>query len=218
VFSPDGSRIIFSSSRKGPFDLYETSANGSGKDQTILESAQTKVPSSWSADGRYIVYDVFDPKGTGIWALPLTGDRKPFAVVARNFVALAGQFSRDTQWIAYQASESGRFEVYVQSFPNGGERRQVSLDGGAAPQWRADGKELYFLALDNTMMAVSISSAVGKITSGKPVPLFKLTDVKTSGGLRPFAVAPDGQRFLVNVPADTSPIPITMIFNWHPPK
>ena len=218
VFSPDGSRIIFSSSRKGPFDLYETSANGSGKDDAILESPQTKIPSSWSADGRYILYDAFDPKGTGIWAMPLTGDRKPFAVVARNFVALAGQFSRDTQWIAYQASESGRFEVYVQSFPNGGERRQVSLDGGAAPQWRADGKELYFLALDNTMMAVSISSAAGKITSGKPVPLFKLTNVKTSGGLRPFVVAPDGQRFLVNVPADNYPVPITVIFNWHPPK
>jgi hypothetical protein len=106
----------------------------------------------------------------------------------------------------------------MQSFPNGGERRQVSLDGGVAPHWRADGKELYFLALDNTMMAVSISSAAGKITSGKPVPLFKLADVKTSGGLRPFVVAPDGQRFLVNVPADGSRVPITVIYNWHPPK
>ena len=129
------------------------------------------------------------------------------------------QFSPDGRWVAYQTNESGRFEVVVQPFPEVGGKWQVSTAGGAAPRWRADGKELYFLAPDATMMAVPVTAAGASFEAGTPVALFptRIVDGGTVAQNRPqYAVARDG-RFLINQPVADAGAPITLILNWQPP-
>ena len=122
--------------------------------------------------------------------------------------------------MAYQTNESGRFEVVVQPFPDAGGKWQVSIAGGAAPRWRADGKELYFLAPDAILMAVPVTGAGTSFEAGTPVALFP-TRIVNGGSVatnRPqYAVARDG-RFLINQPVgDATAAPITLILNWQPP-
>ena len=129
---------------------------------------------------------------------------------------MLAQFSPDGRWVAFQTNESGRFEVVVQPFPDAGGKWQVSTTGGAAPRWRADGKELYFLAPDATLMAVPVTAAGTSFAAGTPVALFP---ARIEGGAtnRPqYAVARDG-RFLITQPVgDATAAPITLILNWNP--
>src|SRR5262249_31242771 len=158
VWSPDGKQMVFSSNRTTTYDLYEKPVNApSGSEQLLLATPQIKVPTDWSPDGRFLLYRNFDPKtGYDIWALPMDGDRKPFPVVQTNSVERDAQFSPNGKWIAYQSNESDRFEIYVQPFPSPGGRSLVSTNGGAQPRWRRDGKELFYIGLDDRLMAVPI--------------------------------------------------------------
>ena len=114
----------------------------------------------WSADGRFLLYDSLDPKrGFDIWALPLEGDRKPFEVVQTDFNERLAQFSPDGTWIAYQSDKTGRFEIYVRPFPGPGGDSRVSIDGGAQVRWNPNGKELFYIAADDRLMAVPIRFA-----------------------------------------------------------
>jgi len=219
LWSPDSRRVIFTSSRSGPFGLYEKSASGAG-DEHLL-SAETGVPLSWSSDGRFLLYARADPKtGTDLWALPLTGERKPLAVVQTAMEQPGGQFSPDSRWLAYESNESGRMEVYVQPFPEASGKWQASIDGGTSPRWRHDGRELYYVAPDARLMAVPVMvSPDGKtLDLGVPVPLFRTRLASGAGvtaGRPEYAVAPDG-RFLMNtVVEDTAPSPITIVLNWE---
>ncbi|MGH9256478.1 MAG: protein kinase domain-containing protein, partial [Vicinamibacterales bacterium] len=154
VWSPDGTRLVFQSTRKGINDLYEKPASGATEEQPLLTTPQNKAPLDWSLDGRFLLYS---SQGTGaesdLWVLPLTADRKPISVVQSRFDEIEGQFSPDGRWIAYASNESGRYEVYVQTFPESGGKWQVSAAGGAHPRWRRDGQELYYVAPDNRLMA-----------------------------------------------------------------
>jgi Tol biopolymer transport system component len=223
TWSPDSRRIAFQSNRKGVYDVYQKAAIGSGSEELLLASAQDKGPTDWSPDGRFLLYTTGDPKtGSDIWALPLDGDRKPFPLVQTNFAEREGQFSPDGKWIAYESNESGRYEIYVQPFPGPGGKVQVSASGGAQVRWRRDGKELFYIALDNRLMAVPIqlASNAQTIGTGAASSLF----VTRVGGAVSFPfkqqydVSPDGQRFLMNTVTDEAAAPITVILNWKPPK
>src|SRR5262249_54344522 len=160
VWSPDGKRILFGSNRKGPWNLYTKPASGAGNEELILETAESKYPQDWSRDGHFILYLNLDPKtNQDLWALPLTGERKPFPVVQTNFVERDGQFSPDGRWVAYTSTESGQSQVYVQPFPTASGKWQISVDGGSQPRWRSDGKEIFYLGRENQMMAASIRVA-----------------------------------------------------------
>ena len=157
-----------------------------------------------------------------LWALPLVGERTPFPVVQTSFEDVGGQFSPDGRWVAYASNETGRYEVYVRPFPDLGGKWQVSTGGGITPRWRRDGLELFYVAPDNQMMAVSIQvAAEGRALSpGAPVALFptRLATLNTGiGGYSSraqYAVAPDG-RFLLNVTVeDAAAAPITLVLNW----
>ena len=224
VWSPDGSRLVFRSNRGGTFDLYEKPASGAGTEQLLLANAQIKLPLDWSADGRILLYQVLDPEtGFDLWALPLVGDRNPFPIVNTRFNERNGQFAPDGRWIAYDSNETGRVEVYVQPFPGPGGKWQISTGGGTAPRWRHDGRELYYIRPDGTMMAVPVrASADGQaLEPGAPAPLFRVPVVfggsaATGGAAKAqYAVAPDGQRFLINVTVEeaTAP-PINVVLNW----
>ena len=224
VWSPNGNRIVFDSDRTGTFDLYEKSVNGGASEQRLLATPKDKQAMDWSPDGHFLVYRSLDPKTSyDLWVLPLDGDRKPFPFVQTDFDERDGQFSPDGMWIAYQSNESGRFEIYVQSFPGGG-KWQISTNGGAQARWRRDGKELFYIALDARLMAVPVRLASDRkvVDASSPTPLF---DTRVGGALQgnlrqQYVVSADGQRFLMNTvtqdPSITSPI--TVILNWRPPS
>jgi eukaryotic-like serine/threonine-protein kinase len=221
LWSPDGMRIVFSSTRKGPFNLYVKSASGAGTEELLLETPNNKWVQDWSRDGRFLLYGEADPKtGRDLYALPMTGnDRKPIEVVKTPFEELNGQFSPDGRWLAYETSESGRFEIVVQPFPVPNGKWQVSTKGGIQPRWRADGKELYFVAPDSQLMAASITAAGATFSAGTPVPLFPVMLPPGLGANnQQYAVSRDG-RFLINQPVETSnTAPITLILNWSPER
>jgi Tol biopolymer transport system component len=216
IWSPDGQRVAFGSSRKGALDLYQKPADGSGSEELLLESADAKRPDSWSPDGRFILY--YSPQNSGdLMVLPMTGDRKPFPFLSTPFNEQAGVFSPDGKWVAYQSDESGRDEIYVRPFPGPGGQWQVSTAGGIMPRWRADGKELYYLAPDDKLMAATVTAQGAVLAPETPEALFQ-THAATSGFYKqPYDVARDG-RFLIDTQLDdTSTEPIHLLLNWKPP-
>jgi len=224
VWSSDGSRVVFRSTRKGVYDLFEKPASGTADEQPLLVTSQSKSPQDWSRDGRFLLYSTQDPKTlSDLWALPLTGERKPFAVLQSSFDEIEAQFSPEGQWLAYASNESGRYEIYIRTFPEADVKRHVSAAGGMQPRWRRDGRELFYVAPDTRLMAVPIRLAPQKHTleAGAPVALFP-TRLATGGNIvtagflarAQYAVATDG-RFLMNIAADeTVTSPITVVLNW----
>jgi eukaryotic-like serine/threonine-protein kinase len=217
AWSPDGRRIAFNSTRKTggiPNNLYIRSID-TGTEEVLLESDENKSTQDWSPDGRFILYRNQNAKtGMDLWALPLEGDRKPFAVAQTGFVEDNAHFSPDGRWILYQSTETGRAEVFVQPFPGPGRSWQISTNGGIQGRWRGDGREIFYLAPDNRMTAVSVTLNAGgpTVDAGTPVALFPLRPGST------YDVTRDGQRFLINtVRGDAPTPPITVVLNWKPP-
>ena len=150
-----------------------------------------------------------------VWVLPLFGDRKPFPLAQTEFLETSGVFSPDGRWIAYTTNESGQPNVYVQPFLRAGGKYQVSRDGGSHPVWRADGKELFYLGADATMMAVPID-ATGQFEAGVPQALFHCQAHRYSTAGQVYAVTKDGKRFLVNArPQQSTVAPLTVVVNWQ---
>ncbi|MCA1660594.1 MAG: hypothetical protein LC642_08695, partial [Verrucomicrobiaceae bacterium] len=157
LWSPDGSRIVFTSNREGVRNLYQKIASGGGNEEVLLKSTEEKVPDDWSSDGQFIVYQTINRKTKwDFWVLPMSGDRQPFPFLQTEFNEQAAQFSPDGKWIAYSSDESGAPEVYVQTFPASGGRWRVSTDGGRQPRWRRDGRELFYITADGKLMAVDV--------------------------------------------------------------
>ena len=200
LYSPDGNWIVFSSTRKGNMDLYKAPSSGSGPEEVLLELPGTTIATSWSSDGRFILYAQLNPKtGFDLYALPLFGDGKPLPVANRGFDEMGGDFSHDMRWIAYESNESGRFEVVVEPFMAPGAKVQITNGGGKSPRWSPDGKELFYIAPDGSLMSVPIKiSKDGKaIEPGKPMLLVPSRNI-TGGYFGPtkpkFTVTPDGQE------------------------
>jgi hypothetical protein len=213
LWSPDGSRIIFGSTRKGVVDIYQKAANGTGDEELLLESGFDKYPMSWSRDGRFILYQEIAPRvGGDLWVLPLEGDRKPFLFLQTQFDELAPAFSPDGRWVAYNSNESGRNEIYVAPFPGPGGKRQVSSAGGMFPRWRGNGREIFFLAPNNRLMTVEVNGDATAFEVGATRPLF---EARLTGPGYFYDVMPDGQRFLVNrAIEDKGPSAMIVVHNW----
>lgn len=214
VWSPDGTRIAFQSSRsRQPVAMRQTLSNGSGADELILEGPGnfTMTPSGWSADARFIAYTT---RGSNVSVLPLFGDRKPFALAETPFAESSAVFSPDGRWIAYVSNEGGQTDVYVQSFPGPGAKSQVSRDGGSHPVWRADGRELFYLGADGTMMAVPVGAG-RSFDAGVPQALFSTNAWRLTAN-QVYGVTKDAQRFLVNTTPQqsSSAAPLTVVLNW----
>jgi Tol biopolymer transport system component len=221
VWSPDGSRVVFTSNRAGGYgDLYWTQADGGGSDKLILKSTGRlmQIPTDWSLDGRFLLYVL--EKGTDqgdLWVMPIGERQQPEPFLETPANETQGQFSPDARWIAYASNESGTYEVYVRRFPGAGGKWQVSANGGAQPRWRRDSKELFYLAPDGKLMAADVRAADNRFETGPPRALFK-TGITASFVNRrnQYVVARDGQRFLVNISAeDENSAPITVVLNWQ---
>ncbi len=222
VWWPDGKSIVFNYGPSGTLDsLYRQNADGTGSKEMLLETPGIfEYPISVTSDGRYIAYMRSDPKSNtalDIWALPVfpdkSRDQKPFPVVATKFLDVAPSFSPDGKWLAYANNETGRMEVYIQPFPSGAGRWQVSTAGGSWPNWRKDGKELFFFASDQQIMTVDVNQKGAGLQLGTPRALFKASTV--SGPSGPYTVSADGKKFVMNtvVPQSITE-PLTLITNW----
>jgi len=231
LWSPDGSRMVFRSGRTAglPGDLYLKSSSGAVEETLWVSSDQSKTPNSWSADSRFLMYTtITTDNARDLWAVPMTGNPMPFLVLQTPFNELAGAFSPDGRWIAYESDESGRYEVYIRAFvaPDTGAapavvgQWQISTAGGRDPLWSPDGQELYYLDPAGNMVAAPIMVTGDRVEVGAPAVLFPTRIV---GGGRPefslgrqYDVAPDG-RFLINTEVgEGADAPITLILNWSP--
>jgi serine/threonine protein kinase/Tol biopolymer transport system component len=228
MWSPDGQRVVWASDRSGTFDLYVKSANGAGPEKLMVKmGAPAGWPEDWSRDGRFIIYQIPGAKtGQDIWIAPQPaqgegGDHKPFPYLQTSFDERHARFSPDGRWIAYSSNESGRDEIYVQSFPNSVAKFKISSGGGVEPQWRKDGTELFYISDEGMLMGVSVklthSASEGRIDVGQPkrlIPVRMLVDTFIVG--RSYEVSNDGQRFLVRaLPSGTTAPPLTAVLNWQ---
>jgi Tol biopolymer transport system component len=216
IWSPDGSQIAFNSDRTGQWNAgFQRAADGSGDDAAFVTMERLFDSPDWSHDGRFVMFAgaVKDDPSPDLWVLPLFGDRKPTRFLQTAFQEDSPAFSPDDKWVAYNANASGRYEVYIRSFPGPGGQFQVSRNGGWAPRWRRDGKEIFFLGLDGTMMAADVT--LGKeVQASVPRALFPTTMLRGSDR-HVYAVTGDGKRFLLRVPDQRqASTPITMVLNW----
>ena len=214
VWSEDGSRIFFTSTRGGQRNLYEKSVNGLGKTKLLFASKQqSKSLEDLSPNGRYAVYNTtYLP--AQLWLLPLFGEKTPSAFIHGKVLARQARFSPHGKYIAYSSDETGSDEVYVQTFPQQTGKWQVSSSGGIEPMWRRDGNELFYLKPDDTVMAVDVKTGSGGFQAGVAKKLFKVRLI-TEGGRNRYVASPDGQRFLMLEPVGKAqPSPITVVVNW----
>jgi Tol biopolymer transport system component/predicted Ser/Thr protein kinase len=226
VWSPGGDSIVFASNRSGVYNLYQKTANGSGREVRLLTNTITDSPEQWSRDGRFILYFELGTRNKhDLWALPAeagTADRKPIPFLRSESDELLGQISPDGHWMAFTSDRSGRREVYVRPFPRGDGEWTISISGGQASRWAGDGKELFFESADGKMMAVPVNKAVpgakAVFEPGTPVALFD-AHMAHDNQARYFEydVTPDGKRFLINaaVGAGAASAPtLTVVTNW----
>src|SRR5262249_24015 len=207
-------------------------SNGTGSEELLVESDHTQSPMSWSPDGNFILYSNpagINDSGTNfeahVWALPLKGGRKAFPLLNTRFLESWVQISPDGKWFAYTSGETGPLQIYVQSFPPGRGKWQISRNGGIYPRWGADGKELFFMETPDfgKVMAAEIHASGSTLESSVPHPLFDSGYYGTTKGHTVFAhtftVSRDGQRFLipraeVNHAVSGLNPPITVVVNW----
>jgi len=216
VWSPDGTRVAFGSYRDGPLNIYVKPVSGAGPDEPLLISDDQKdLSGDWSLDGKFLAYNlILDTNRSDVMAIPLTGaDRKPVPIAATAAQENRARFSPDTRWIAYDSDESGRTEVYVQPFPPTGGKWQVSPSGGFHPVWRRDGRELFYLGSNNTLMAREVRAGA-TFELGPPQRLFQ-TNLSLSAVGGAYDVSIDGKSFLVADRTAVGPAPpITVVLNW----
>jgi len=218
VWSPDGGRLVFASSPKGQWDLYEKGLRERDEARLLLGSDNNKFPNDFSRDGRFLLYEESEPRtNRDIKVLPLTGDRRPRTFVATPFEERNAQFSPDGRWVAYVSDEPGRPEVYLAAFPEGA-RRRVSTEGGSQPKWSADGRELFYIAPGRKLTAVSVETRGTEPVLGQSRTLFQVPPLARGatgfGAPAKYDVSPDG-RFLVHARlAEEAPLPITLVLNW----
>ena len=212
VWSPDDQWVAFGSVRAGSpsRDIYQKRADFSGPAEVLLTKEFVQNPKSWSPDGTMLSYGDRPPGGDDIWALSLEGEGEPRPIVQTSFNEYDHDISPDGRWLAYESNESGQEEIYVQPFPGPGRRWPISTDGGIDPVWSTNGRELFYLN-GQKVMAVEVETEP-EFRAGTPRLLFEGPHLV---GARSYDVSPDGQRFVMIHPEESSaPNQINVVQNW----
>jgi Tol biopolymer transport system component len=222
IWAGDGKRIIYSAVLNGQVSLYARDLGSSRREPLIQGSTVELFATDTSADGRYIVYQYNDPKrGWDVLALPPEPGAAPVPIVQTDADERTGRLSSDGRWLAFVSNKSGVSEIYVQPFPGPGASVRVSTRGGDQPEWRPDGSELFYIALDGKLMAAPIKPAADRssIDVGEPVALFPARIGVVVRSIRAGTYFPtaDGQRFLVDrLLQDPGGTPLRVVLHWHP--
>ncbi len=214
VWSPDAKSIIYLSRGQDGARLHRRDASGNTAEQPLKEHFATHA-TDWSSDGRYVVQEGLNEQTQfDIGILPMTGEASRSWFLQTPFNEGQARISPNARWIVYVSDESGRQEIYVQSFPTPGNKRRISSDGGSWPRWRSDGAELIYVAPGGAVTSVPVNSG-DRFTAGAPTPLFRSRSALGGpvGIVAPFEVSLDGQRFLMLV-SPPAPSSISLILNW----
>jgi Tol biopolymer transport system component len=202
--------VVFASNREFKFDLYLKDANGAQEEKIIPQDGPDRFPTDWSRDRKYILYG----RGPDLWFVTLPELTATQFLKATSSLK-AGRFSPDGKWVAYSSNESGRWEIYVTSFPQAQGKWQVSNTGGDQPRWRSDGKELFYLSTDSKIMSVPVKTG-SNFDAGTPTVLFQANprEMFATSELFSYDVSNDGQKFLVNTQLKTETTPMSVVLNW----
>ena len=219
VWSPDGSRIVFSSDRAGANDLYVETTDGRQNAELIFSRNGPQVATDWSSDGKWLlVEDNSRDTGRDLWVLSLDGKREARPIARTRFQEWGGRLSPDDHWMAFVSDESGSSEVYVVPFIGSGDKKRISTAGGISPRWSRDGKELFYVSPDSgSIMAVAVSLSP-TFAAALPVRLFDLQSANTARRPREvgYDVSPDGRSFLLSTPPEQPrPGGIAVVLNWQ---
>jgi Tol biopolymer transport system component len=220
VWSPRGDRLAFSSQRAGAIELFVKKADGSEPEALLPVPGLTagKFAAQWSPDGAHLLFVAGGRilARSDIWARPFDANAKAFAFAEKPYVETQPRVSTDGHWIAFATNDTGSSEVYVSPFPGPGERQRVSTHGGQWPRWSSDGRELFFLAPDSTLMSAAVTYDRAGPHVGESRPLFRAS-------LRPivrldaylYDISPDGQRFLMNTLVEQrTRESLALVVNW----
>jgi serine/threonine protein kinase len=211
IWSPDSRQLVFSSNRDMKFVLYIKDANGAQSEKAIVEEGPDRYPDDWSRDGKYILYE----QGSDLWFVTLP-EQKSTQFLKAVGTLKNGRFSPDGRWAAYASNESGRWEIYVTSFPEAHGKWQVSNGGGDQPKWRGDGKELFYISPEGKIMSVSVNTGTN-FDAATPVVLFQANPremIATSEHVT-YDVTKDGQKFLINTQMkEGQMMPMSIVLNW----
>jgi Tol biopolymer transport system component len=187
-----------------------------GGEQRLFRSPLPSLPSHWSRDGKLLLFSAYSRETSwDVWVLPLD-DGEPRVLFATAAEEKSAQLSPDGRWVAYTSNQDGTDEIYVQPFPSGGGRWQVSRGGGRQPQWRADGAEIYYVSPDKKLMASDVTTSESAFRHGSPRALLegvRGAEVERTYHGAPYAVTADGERFFVASPVEATR-PITVMLNW----
>jgi len=219
VWSPNAKRLIFAGvSAETGGGLYEKLVADGASPTPVLQASMPQVPESWSRDGVYMTFMTLNRSTRAdIWAWRMTEPREAFPILNGPDQEGQSQISPDGRFLAYASDESGRFEVYVTTFPAADRRWQVSTGGGTDPRWRGNGGELFYIASDRWMTVVP-TTLQPAFSTGRSAALFEtqLDDVWIGDTRNHYDVSPDGERFVVIAPkSDRRLAPFTVLTNWQ---
>jgi Tol biopolymer transport system component len=220
VWTPDGRTIVFASSRLGAVDVFQTGAGGGRPEELVANTPAATPTMGISPDGTQLILltsGLDTASSLDLAILRLGGDGALMPMLKGSASEIEGQFSPDGKHFAYASNQSGHYDVYVEPWPQTGERWTISTEGGTDARWRPDGQEILYLAPDRRLMAVPVRTA-GGFSAGRPVALFstRVAGPLGTGHRFPFAVDKDGQRVLMYVTDPDSPPPaVTVISNWQ---
>jgi Tol biopolymer transport system component len=222
AWSADGRTILFTSDRSGERDIYRKDSDGARPEVLVFSSPDSKGLNAWSPDGRFAIYDTgarasIDGQGhinKDLMTIALDGTPRIRPLAATQAAESTADISPDGTFVAYQSTETGHPEVFVEGFPEKGVRRQVTTTGGTEPMWRADGRELFFLSSRDELCAIDVIRSDGTVRFGPSHVLF--TPPNLPKMFRRYAPLPDGQSFVVLTAA--SPVAaqrVTVLMNWR---
>jgi serine/threonine protein kinase/Tol biopolymer transport system component len=211
IWAPDATRIAYAATRSKAA-LFEKASSGVGPEKLLHEMPSVATATSWSPDGRFILYGLWSgTQGTNydVWVLPISPPGEPFPFLRTAADETEACFSPDGKHVAYTSTESGREEIYVQSFPAGGGKWQISTQGGSSPKWRRDGQELFFLDPKGRIFSATVQTT-GVFAAGTP----RLV-VESPSNVSDYDPFPDGRRFLMVSPVvDQAHLPLHLVVNW----
>jgi len=220
IWSPDGAQIVYAANRQpSGRDVALMNSDGSGESEILVSGSYSDQPTDWSADGRYLLFQYGSPVGkSDIYYLLRNTDGsfgEPQAFLRSVALKRVAKFSPDARYVAYCSNESGRDEVYVEGFPGGGNRTQISRNGGGQPRWSRDGTELFYVE-DDTLMRVAVKLTPA-FTAEAPEPLFRYPGFVYPTPEQQYDVSADGQHFIAveTLEPEDESSEIHVVQNWY---